>query len=132
MDAPIVVRFSRTPSGSPTAHKSLTALPKSRTKLRSMPYIYFSLIRKILPKGHRCERLTGESGREDAEIDAIGFSKAYAILLRNFKLQDPNGPVTSRYRRLQWAGLLTAFVEVWRHHPVSELATRSGNRLVGY
>jgi len=67
---------------------------------------------------------------EDAEIEAIGFPVACAILSRNFKLQGSNGPV--RYRGLQWTGRLTAFLEVWRRHPVSGLAARSGNRVVGY
>jgi hypothetical protein len=70
-------------------------------------------------------------GLDDEQLERLEFPEASEIDELNFIIQPEYGPV--RYKGLEWVGCIsTAFAEVWRRHPVSGLATQSGNRIVGY
>lgn len=67
----------------------------------------------------------------DEDLEALEFPSESEINIVDFELQEEYGPVV--YKGLQWVGCIsTAYMEVWKRDPVTGLATKNGNRIVGY
>jgi hypothetical protein len=70
-------------------------------------------------------------GFGDEQLPRLGFPKASEISELDYGAQHEYGPVT--FKGLEWVGSTSAaFAKVWRRHPISGLATQSGNHIVSY
>ena len=67
----------------------------------------------------------------DENFETLEFPSVSEIKFENFKLQEEYGPVV--YEGLQWVGRISAaYMEVWKRDSATGLATKNGNRIVGY
>jgi hypothetical protein len=67
----------------------------------------------------------------DEDFEALEFPSVPEINEVDFKLEKEYGPVV--YKGLHWVGCISAaYMEVWKRNPVTGLATKNGNRIVGY
>jgi hypothetical protein len=65
------------------------------------------------------------------DFEQLGFPKATELRTSNFSLVGDYGP--AMYKGLVWVGQISAaFMEIWKRDPITRLATRKGNPIVGH